>query len=135
MLSWRPSKTRLAKLAARVVLLASLVLAAFAHTALPLHVTTPDGFDERAYAAQYTLPDGTLPVICDRTGRGGTHHPTAMPCEFCSLADSAAFLPPLSSKAIGACDTGLENSRTLKTLAFAKTLLGLHGASRAPPVV
>lgn len=129
------SSTRLFKLAARAVLLVSLVLAAFAHTALPLQIATPAGFDERAYAAQYTLPDGTLPIICDRSGRGGTHHPSAMPCEFCSLADSAALIPPFSSKIIGVCDTGLENPLAASSLILAKTLLGLHGASRAPPRV
>ena len=108
-------------------------LAAFAHTAVPLKVSTPEGFDERAYAAQFTLPDGSLPIICDKSGNGGTHHPSTMPCEFCSLADNAALYAPLWEKTNGDCEHGLENPATEKTLVFTKTLLGLHGASRAPP--
>lgn len=133
MLFKRTSNVRIFSLAARIVLLASLVFAAFAHTAPALQITTPDGFDERAYAAQFTLPDGTLPIICDRTGNGGTHHPSTMPCEFCSLADNVAFVPSLTAKSERTCALDLENQIAVKSLARAKSLLGLHGASRAPP--
>ncbi len=127
------SNRRLIELASRVMLLASLILAAFAHTAHPLQITTPNGFDERAYAAQYSLPDGTLPIICDRSGDGGTHHPTAMPCEFCSLADNSHLIAPFSATLVAMCGSGLENQLASKSIYLAKTLHGLHGASRAPP--
>ena len=131
----RLTKTNFANLAAHAVLLASLVLAAFAHTVHTHGVTTPAGFDQRAYAAQFTLPDGTLPIICDKTGNGGTHHPSTMPCEFCSLADNTVLLSPFSQKFLRACAEGVSNPLSKSTLVFAKPLMGLHGASRAPPRV
>lgn len=128
------SNRRLIMLATRTMLLASLILAAFAHTA-PLQITTPIGFDERAYAAQFTLPDGSLPIICDRSGDGGTHHPAAMPCEFCSLADNTALIAPFSEKLLAICGAALENKLPPKSTYLARTLHGLHSASRAPPRV
>lgn len=135
MLTKRLTKIKFANLAARIVLLASLVLAAFAHTTHTHEITTPAGFDQRAYAAQFTLPDGTLPIICDKTGNGGRHHPTAVPCEFCSLADNTALISPFSQKFIRVCTEGVSNPLSKTTLVFAKPLMGLHGASRAPPHV
>ncbi|MEM8541424.1 MAG: hypothetical protein AAGF25_10765, partial [Pseudomonadota bacterium] len=105
----RLTKTNFASLAARAMLVVSLVLAAFAHTVHTHQVNTPIGFDQRAYAAQFTLPDGTLPIICDKTGSGGSHHPSTMPCEFCSLADNTVLLSPFSQKFIRACPDDLSN--------------------------
>lgn len=120
---------------ARAMLLVSLVLSAFAHTAAPLHAATPDGYDARAYAAQFTLPDGTLSILCDRNGGSSPHHPGAMPCEFCSLADNAAFISHPSEKPIRACLAGLENPLSIIGVSATKARLGMHGASRAPPSV
>ncbi|MEM9575333.1 MAG: hypothetical protein AAF870_08905 [Pseudomonadota bacterium] len=128
-------KANFASLAARAVLLVSLVLASFAHTVHAHPVNTPVGFDQRAYAAQFTLPDGTLPIICDKTGNGGTHHPSTIPCEFCSLADNTVLLSPFSQKCLRDCADDLSNPLSYSTLVFAKPLMGLHGASRAPPRV
>lgn len=135
MLFKRFSHIRLPGFTTRIVLLLSLILAAFAHTVPSQQIKTPIGIDHRAYAAQFTLPDGTLPIICERIGDGGTHHPYAMPCEFCTLADNAVFLPAFSNKFALDCGSGLEDLQLARPLTLTKNLHGLHGASRAPPRV
>ncbi len=126
-------KIGLEKIGMRVVLLASLVLAAFAHTAPSQNIALPDGIDARAYAAKYTLPDGTLPIVCDRTGKGGTQHPGATPCEFCSLAKSTDLAAPAEVASTPAFDVTLDNCLAPQTMALVQSKLGFHGASRAPP--
>ncbi|MBO6639272.1 MAG: hypothetical protein JJ920_16425 [Roseitalea sp.] len=97
-------------IAARLVLIATLVMAAFAHRpAAP----TPSGMTALEMA-QYVLPDGSLPVLC-LPGQDG--HISGGFCEFCLIAGSAA--PP----APGPCQPVLH--RVLAT--------GTAGLARAGP--
>lgn len=73
----------------KLLLVAALVLASFAHTAYSREIMTPSGYDIRAFSAQFVLPDGTLPVLCDQSGDGNPHHNSAVPCEFCLIAATA----------------------------------------------
>ena len=121
-------------LAGRLVLIASIVLAAFAHTSTSFTLALPAGIDARAYAAQYVLPDGTLPIPCDKSGSGGTHHSGAIPCEFCSLVENAALANPAEVISRTALDASLDNCLKRRIVYLIQRQLGLHGASRAPPV-
>ena len=71
-------------IAARLALVAVLVMAAFAHRAAP---PTPSGMT-LAEIAQYVLPDGSLPVLC-LPGEDG--HVTVSHCEFCLIAGAASL--------------------------------------------
>lgn len=119
--------------AARLVLVLALVFASFAHTAYAQNNIAPAGFDERAYAAQFTLPDGTLPILCNKNGNGDTHHASAMPCEFCSLSDNTDFTPINASPQKILYRANWCVNFTSQGDLVAGAIHGLHGASRAPP--
>ena len=70
----------------RALLVAAVVMSAFAHRAA---VAAPTPLD----LAQYVLPDGSLPEICDTSGEGGTGH-LHPACEFCLIAGASAPAEP-----------------------------------------
>ncbi|MFZ2102575.1 MAG: hypothetical protein WAU86_18625 [Oricola sp.] len=74
----------------RVVLLAAVVLSAFAHRPL---VSDPEPFE----LARYVLPDGTLPEICtvDENGGGPAKHDHVV-CDFCLIAGSSHPAEPVA---------------------------------------
>ena len=121
-------------LAFRMVLLGALVLAAFAHQVHPHSGNTPVGIDSRAYAAQYTLPDGTLPVLCEKSGHSGTHPMGAMPCEFCSLVEKASLCTPEQARDKAGFGFAVDNRLMSHNVMVMALQPGLHGASRAPPM-
>lgn len=87
MVGYRPGSTK--AIAARLVLVAALVLAAFAHRpAAP----TPSGMTALELA-RYVLPDGSLPVLClPGEDRGAS----SVFCEFCLIAGGAMPSGPAS---------------------------------------
>lgn len=70
----------------RVLLVAAVVMSAFAHRAA---VSEPSPLE----LAQYVLPDGTLPDICDTEGGTGSDHAHPV-CDFCLIAGSSAPADP-----------------------------------------
>lgn len=73
----------------RIMCALALVFAAFAHR--PVQPDFPDDFG----IAAYTLPDGTIPVIC-LTGPDGKPNGNAggSRCEFCRIASATALPEP-----------------------------------------
>lgn len=71
-------------LPARLMLIVALVLAAFAHSP-----ATSAAIEKAQYAAAYTLPDGTTPILCDPTG--DDDHAGFKQCAFCLIASSASL--------------------------------------------
>lgn len=70
----------------RVLLVAAVVLSAFAHRAA---INGPTPFE----LAQYALPDGSIPDICNSGSGDGSGHVHAI-CDFCLIAGSAAPAQP-----------------------------------------
>ncbi len=70
----------------RVLLVAAVALSAFAHRAA---VAGPSALE----LAQYALPDGSLPDICNPGGGGGAGHVHAF-CDFCLIAGASAPAQP-----------------------------------------
>lgn len=113
----------------RLFLMASLVLAAFAHT--PMGAA---GNDDAQSSLAYMLPDGSIPVICTYDGedQGNGFHI----CEFCLIASGASLG---STDDCGAV-TRLADSATSRLIAsvalpHGRGLAGPSGAPRAPPAV
>lgn len=71
----------------RVLLLAAIVLAAFAHRPA---VSAPTPYE----LAQYVLPDGTLPDLCATEEDGSPSHAHHDFCDFCLIAGAAAPAQP-----------------------------------------
>lgn len=72
----------------RVLLVAAVALSAFAHRAA---VAEPTALE----LAQYVLPDGTFPDLCDPVTGGGAGHFHVV-CDFCLIAGSAAPAQPVA---------------------------------------
>jgi hypothetical protein len=75
----------------RVLLIAAVVLSAFAHRPL---LDEPQPLE----LAQYVLPDGTLPDLCltqERDGDPRHHHHHAF-CDFCVIAGASAPAQPVA---------------------------------------
>lgn len=82
--------TSLTGLAVRCVVMAALVMAAFAHRGA-MAVPVP------AELAAYVLPDGSLPDICLTGDTNDTGHDHAsVACEFCLIAGSAGLPAPVA---------------------------------------
>jgi hypothetical protein len=73
----------------RVVLLAAIVLAAFAHRPA---VSAPT----RLELAQYVLPDGTWPDLCATEDGAPSPHQHEL-CDFCLIAGSSAAAQPVAA--------------------------------------
>ena len=74
----------------RVLLLAAIVLAAFAHKPA---VSAPTPYE----LAQYVLPDGTFPDLCaTEDGSAPSQHQHAF-CDFCLIAGSSAPAQPVAA--------------------------------------
>jgi len=71
----------------RVLLVAAVVMSAFAHRAA---VAEPTALE----LAQYVLPDGTFPDLCD-PGSDGAGHVHDF-CDFCLIAGASAPAQPVS---------------------------------------
>ena len=72
----------------RVLLVAAMVMSAFAHRAA---VAEPTAIE----LAQYVLPDGTVPDLCDPVSGGDAGHVHVV-CDFCLIAGSAAPAQPVA---------------------------------------
>lgn len=98
----------------RVLLLAAVVMAAFAHRPL---VSVPEAFQ----LAQYVMPDGTVPDICsgEETDDRQSKHDHAF-CDFCLIAGASHPAEPAVEV----------SSQTLPLV-----LAVLVPATTAPPVV
>lgn len=72
----------------RVLLLAAVVLAAFAHRPA---VSAPTPYE----LAQFAFPDGTAPDLCT-PGSGAPAHDAHPACDFCLIAGSSAPVRPVS---------------------------------------
>lgn len=114
-----------------MVLLCALVMSAFAHQASPA-VAQPTGIDMRAYAAQYTLPDGTLPVLCDWQS-GDSQNSTSL-CEFCLIAASA-HLTPIEASVFAAYQTvSIATGKRPDPAMGSRHLYRLNAPLRGPPL-
>jgi len=71
----------------RVLLVAAVVMSAFAHRAA---VAEPTSLE----LAQYVLPDGTFPDLCDPGGDGAGHAHAF--CDFCLIAGASAPAQPVA---------------------------------------
>ncbi|MGB7433295.1 MAG: hypothetical protein WA921_12595 [Ahrensia sp.] len=98
------------------MLVAALVLAAFAHSP-----ATTTAIEKAQFAAAYTLPDGSLPVLCDPNGND--ENAGFDRCAFCIIATGAAL-------------NGSDNSASCiiaffaETVRFSKTFAAAPVASR-----
>ena len=73
----------------RIMCVVALTLVAFAHRPVALPETS--GFD----LAAYTLPDGSVPVLCiTDDGDGSSGHAGSGSCEFCRIATSIVLPAP-----------------------------------------
>jgi hypothetical protein len=87
----RPVVAQMAPVSAawlRVLLVAAVVMSAFAHRAA---VAEPTPLE----LAQYVLPDGSLPDICNSGSGDGAGHVHVI-CDFCLIAGSAAPAGPVA---------------------------------------
>lgn len=74
----------------RVLLLAAIVLAAFAHRPA---VSAPTPYE----LAQFTFPDGTAPDLCTPGSGDGPAHADHFFCDFCLIAGSSAPAQPAAA--------------------------------------
>lgn len=74
----------------RVLLLAAIVLAAFAHRPA---VSAPTPYE----LAQYAFPDGTLPVLCTPGSGDVPAHANRSLCDFCLIAGACAPVRPAAA--------------------------------------
>lgn len=74
----------------RVLLLAAIVLAAFAHRPA---VSAPTPYE----LAQYVLPDGTFPDLCATEEGGDPSHAHHDFCDFCLIAGASAPAQPAAA--------------------------------------
>ncbi|KPB02587.1 hypothetical protein [Ahrensia marina] len=119
----------------KLLLVAALVLASFAHTAYSREITAPSGYDIRAFSAQFVLPDGTLPVLCDQSGDGNSHHNSAVPCEFCLIAATALLAGAHTASSGVLFATVLDVLVPEKAIGFRRPLYRTLSQSQAPPSV
>lgn len=119
----------------RLMLIAALILASFAHTAFSRGLEIPAGYDSRAFSAQFVLPDGTLPVLCDQSGGGNPLHNSAVPCEFCSIANTALPVHPQTLSVV--CHFKHVAHIVVSDISsgYARPLYRTLSQSQAPPVV
>jgi len=87
MVSLRIAKGRVPAVWFRVLLMAAIVLAAFAHRPA---VSAPTPLE----LAQYVLPDGTWPDLCDAQEDGAPSHSHHAFCDFCVIAGASAPAQP-----------------------------------------
>ncbi|WP_370322538.1 hypothetical protein [Oricola sp.] len=88
MISVFARKARASAVWLRVLLVAAMVMSAFAHRAA---VAEPTAIE----LAQYVLPDGTVPDLCDPVSGGDAGHVHVV-CDFCLIAGSAAPAQPVA---------------------------------------
>ncbi|MEM5500152.1 hypothetical protein WNY59_00970 [Ahrensia kielensis] len=119
----------------KLLLVAALILASFAHTAFSRETVAPSGYDARAFSAQFVLPDGTLPVLCEQSGDGTPHHSSPVPCEFCSIAGAALSIGSLADSVFYRFATALEIKMPEATDNLFRPLYRTFAQSQAPPIV
>jgi hypothetical protein len=105
----------------------ALVLLAFAHK--PIDLPQSGGYD----IAAYTLPDGTVPILCQPSGeKGGEHghdgHAYSQDCEACRI--SSAFGCPVPPKTPG---PSLNLAATVAYASVAPVIRRDHYPPAAPP--
>jgi hypothetical protein len=114
----------------RIVLIMALVMAAHAHRVW----ANDDAFavtDRAGYAAQYTLPDGTLPVLCQPGGQ--RHHAHQYACDFCLIA-GAASVPDMADDFFAMAGASPVQRSNLAPLHAGRKLYRIYAALRAPPM-
>ncbi|WP_420960305.1 hypothetical protein [Brucella sp. IR073] len=111
----------------------ALVFVAFAHK--PIDLGPGDGYD----LAAYTLPDGTVPVLCLPSGKGDDHrghddHLYSQACEACRI--SSGFVCPVPPKAPGpALSTGEVAARVAVAPVIRRDSYPPSAPPQAPPFV
>lgn len=74
----------------RVLLVAAVVMSAFAHRAAVAAPQAPSPLE----LAFYAFPDGSVPDICDTDGGGEADHASHIVCDFCLIAGGSAPSTP-----------------------------------------
>lgn len=119
------------QIAIKLIMLCALVLSAFAHRAMPVQNNLAE-IDMRAYAAQFTLPDGTLPVLCLQ---GQSNSPQrSVPCDFCLIASNTLLGEPQLDLATTVQMVSLIALLPHKGENTQQQLYRLYAPLRAPPL-
>lgn len=109
----------------RMIIALALVLVGFAHRPMA----------QAADLSAYTLPDGTVPILCLTVDEDGKARPMAdrSDCEACRLVH-AVTLPEPAATLGERMKLALETLAIERPEAFVKTIRPPSAAPRAPPV-